>query len=49
MALMDCLCPQVFALGVFSVFEQILEAIPGEERALIFNAYIRSLDEDPEV
>ena len=39
---------QVFALGVYSVFEQILEAIPTEERTEIFNAYIRSLDEDPE-
>jgi len=42
-------CIQVFALGVHSVFDQILEAIPSEDRTEIFNAYIRSLDEDPEM
>jgi hypothetical protein len=31
------------------VFDQILEAIPSEDRTEIFNAYIRSLDEDPEM
>ena len=31
------------------MFDQILEALPSEERTEIFNAYIQSLDEDPEV
>lgn len=37
----------VFALGVVSVFDQILEALPEQERNDIFNAYIGSLGEDP--
>jgi hypothetical protein len=43
-----CRCDQVFALGVYSVFEQILESIPAADRTEIFNAYINSLGEDPE-
>ncbi len=39
---------QVFALGVVSVFDQILEALPDAERTMIFNAYIQALGEDPE-
>lgn len=39
---------EVFALGLVSVFEQILESIGEKDRAEIFNAYIRALDEDPE-
>ena len=41
-------CVQVFALGVCSVFEQVLESLPAEERTAIFNAYIQSLGEEPE-
>lgn len=37
----------VFALGVVSVFDQILEALPEQERNDIFNAYIGSLGEEP--
>ena len=43
------LLPQVFALGVVSVFDQILEALPEQERNDIFNAYIGSLGEEPSV
>ena len=37
----------VYALGVMSVFDQILEALPSDERTAIIDAYIRSLGEDP--
>lgn len=40
---------QIMALGFVSVFEQIMEAIPENERNLIFDAYIRALQENPEV
>jgi hypothetical protein len=43
-----CAIPQVFALGVVSVFEQVLESLPSEERSEIFNAYVRSIGEDPD-
>ena len=38
---------QVFALGFCSVFDQVLEGVPSD-RAEIFNAYVKALDEDPE-
>ena len=37
---------QVYALGVVSAFEQILESLEASERAEIFGAYISALDED---
>ncbi|KXZ51189.1 hypothetical protein GPECTOR_13g676 [Gonium pectorale] len=39
---------QIFALGFVSVYEQILESLPEEERAAIFKAYVNALGEDPE-
>lgn len=39
---------QVFALGVVSVFEQILESLPEGERVQVFKAYIGALDESPD-
>jgi len=39
---------EVFALGVVSMFEQVLESLPSEERSEIFNAYVRSIGEDPD-
>jgi len=38
----------VFALGVVSVFEQILESFPADEREQVFKAYIEALDEKPD-
>ena len=38
---------EVFALGVMSVLDQILEALPSDERAAIIDAYIRSFGEEP--
>lgn len=37
----------IYAMGVMSVFDQILEALPSDERTAIFDAYIQSLGEDP--
>jgi hypothetical protein len=37
---------QVFALGFVSVYDQIMEGMPAEERAKIFKAYLASLGED---
>ncbi len=39
---------QVFALGFVSVFDQIIEGIPGTAAADIFQAYMAALQEDPE-
>mmetsp|Transcript_385 Transcript_385/g.967 ORF Transcript_385/g.967 Transcript_385/m.967 type:complete len:284 (+) Transcript_385:62-913(+) len=39
---------EVFALGVVSVFEQILESFPSNEREVVFKAYIEALDEKPD-
>jgi len=38
----------VFALGFVSVFDQIIEGIPGTAAADIFQAYMAALQEDPE-
>jgi hypothetical protein len=40
---------QIFALGLVSTFDQILEQMDDAARVEIFNAYIRALNEDPEV
>lgn len=37
---------EVFALGFVSVFDQVLEGLPDNDRESLFNAYISSLDED---
>jgi len=37
---------EVFALGFVSVYDQIMEGMPAEERAKIFKAYLASLGED---
>jgi Thylakoid formation protein len=39
--------PQLYALGFVSVFDQILDGHDATERAAIFDAYVRALDEDP--
>jgi photosystem II biogenesis protein Psp29 len=36
------------ALGICSVFDQILQGLPEEEQAAVFSAYIQALDESPE-
>ena len=41
-----CVDGQVFALGFVSVFDQVLEGLPDNDREKLFNAYIASLDED---
>eukprot|EP00878_Enallax_costatus_P035963 GHUV01040228.1.p1 GENE.GHUV01040228.1~~GHUV01040228.1.p1 ORF type:complete len:152 (-),score=31.68 GHUV01040228.1:534-989(-) len=38
---------QVYALGFVSVFDQILDGFDGPDKTSIFNAYIKSLGEDP--
>ena len=38
---------QVFALGIVSIFDQVLDEMPEAEREGIFKAYIESLDEKP--
>lgn len=37
----------VYALGFVSVFDQVLDGFDAGERARIFDAYVRALDEDP--
>ena len=37
---------QVFALGFVSVFDQVLEGLPDNDRESLFKAYLSSLDED---
>ena len=39
-------CAQVFALGFVSVFDQVLEGLPDNDRENLFKAYIECLDED---
>lgn len=39
---------EIYALGVVSVFEQIMESVSEDERTKIFNAYITALGENPE-
>ncbi|GLC37185.1 hypothetical protein PLESTB_000989200 [Pleodorina starrii] len=39
---------EIFALGFVSVYEQILESLPQEERDAIFVSYITALGEEPE-
>ena len=39
---------QVFALGFVSVFDQIVEGLPGSGASDIFEAYVKALQEDPE-
>lgn len=38
---------EVAALGVCSVFDQVLEGLPAPEREAVFDAYIKALQEDP--
>ncbi|CAD7705285.1 unnamed protein product [Ostreobium quekettii] len=38
---------EIFALGLTSAFDQILEGFPSNDREKLFSAYIKSLDEDP--
>ena len=38
----------MFALGFVSVFDQIIEGLPGTAAADIFQAYMAALQEDPE-
>jgi photosystem II biogenesis protein Psp29 len=38
----------VMALGICSVFDQILQGLPEEEQTAVFNAYINALEESPE-
>lgn len=38
---------EVAALGLVSVFDQILEGLPEAERAQVFDAFVASLQEDP--
>jgi photosystem II biogenesis protein Psp29 len=38
----------VMALGVCSVFDQILQGLPEEEQKAVFNAYVTALEENPE-
>ena len=38
----------VQALGICSVFDQILAGLPEEEQAAVFSAYIQALEESPE-
>jgi hypothetical protein len=37
---------QIYALGFVSVYDQILEALPSDERDKIFTAYLAALGED---
>lgn len=39
---------EIYALGFVSVFDQILESLPEEERTKIFAAYVSALGESPE-
>ena len=39
--------PQVTALGIVSIFEQILGGLPEAEREAVFDAFISALQEDP--
>ena len=39
---------QIFALGIVSIFDQVLDEMSAEERDSIFKAYIGSLDEEPD-
>lgn len=39
---------EIYALGFVSVFEQILEGLPTDERKKIFDAYLQALGEQPE-
>lgn len=43
-----CYAVQVFALGFVSVFDQIVEGLPGSGASDIFEAYVKALKEDPE-
>lgn len=38
---------QIFALGIVSIFDQVLDEMTEEERDGIFKAYIESLGEEP--
>jgi photosystem II biogenesis protein Psp29 len=38
---------EVAALGLCSIFDQVLEGLPAAERDLVFTAYITALQEDP--
>lgn len=39
---------QVFALGFVSVFDQIVEGLPGDSAGDIFSAYVKAIQEDPD-
>lgn len=38
---------EVTALGIVSIFDQVLAGLPEAERALIFDAFVLALEEDP--
>lgn len=38
---------EVTALGIFSIFEQILDGLPQAERDAVFDAFVTALQEDP--
>jgi hypothetical protein len=42
-----CPAPQVTALGIVSIFDQVLGGLPEAERDDVFNAFIGALQEDP--
>lgn len=44
----ELLAVQVFALGFVSVFDQIIEGLPGDNAAEIFQAYVKAIQEDPD-
>jgi hypothetical protein len=48
MRLLCPLCLQVTALGMVSIFEQVLGGLPEGERNLVFDAFITALEEDPQ-
>lgn len=39
---------EVTALGIVSIFDQILDGLPDGEREAVFNAFVNALEEDPE-
>lgn len=39
--------PQVEALGIVNIFDQVLDGLPEAEREAVFDAYIRALQQDP--
>lgn len=39
---------EVTALGITSIFDQVLDGLPDGERKAVFDAFIRALEEDPD-